>query len=160
MKSDLVLILIFHNRYPLPELSDEDRGTPKEMYYRAAQVGASYQGRANSNICARFYPTCPHNSEQLINIFVNDEVNTNEIDTDRPSNHLQPPKSTARLPFYNNVRPPVTPVKQQQPFKQVQVQPVHPQKIVSRPPAHQQIRTAAPVQQQSHLRQRLVASAA
>ena len=91
------------SRYPLPPLSEEDEGTPKEMYYRAAQLGASYEGRLNNNICARYYSACPHNTDQLINIFVTEDVHTNEIDNEnRPSAHLQPPQFSAHLPFYQS----------------------------------------------------------
>ena len=106
--------------YPLPALSEEDQGTPKELYYRAAQLGVSHQGRPNNQICARVYATCPHNSEQLIEYFISEDVETNEIDLDdnRPVSHLQPPQqqSTARLPFYHH-RPSanVTPVQQWKP---------------------------------------------
>ena len=90
--------------YPLPPLSQEDEGTPKELYYRAAQIGASYQGRASIHVCARFYPTCPHNAKELINIFVTEDVQTNEIDNnDQPSSHLRPPSSPL-LPFYIHPR--------------------------------------------------------
>lgn len=82
-------------------LSEEDEGTPKEIYYRAAQLGTSYQGRASDKVCARFYPACPHNANQLINIFVTDDTQTNSIDSnDEPSAHLQPPQTSVRMPFY------------------------------------------------------------
>ncbi|KZS17480.1 putative Proteasome assembly chaperone 2 [Daphnia magna] len=87
--------------YPLSQLSEEDEDTPKEIYYRAAQLGTSYQGRAGDKVCARFYPACPHNAEQLINIFVTEDTHTNNIDSDNePSAHLQPPQTSVRQPFY------------------------------------------------------------
>ncbi|EFX88816.1 hypothetical protein DAPPUDRAFT_304809 [Daphnia pulex] len=96
--------------YPLSALSEEDEGTPKEMYYRAAQLGTAYEGRPNNRVCARYYSACPHNADQLINIFVTEDVQTNEIDTTdhRPSAHLQPPQSSANLPFYHSQSPAVT----------------------------------------------------
>ena len=149
-------------RYPLPELSEEDEGTPKEMYYRAAQLGASYQGRASSQICARFYPSCPHNAEELINIFVSEDVQTNEIDT-QPANHLQPPSSSAKLPFFIHPRQVVQHqqqkpiVTQQQPRHQQPQQQQRAQPVRSSPIGQQQRPTVAPT---SSLRQRLVAPAA
>ncbi len=124
------------HRYPLPDLSEEDEGTPKEMYYRAAQLGASYQGRASNKICARFYPTCPHNAEQLINIFVSEDVQSNEIDTQTiPANHLHPPSSSpARLPFFVH--------HLQTPQTKLQSKPVQPQQ------QQQQQRLRQPAQQQ------------
>lgn len=166
---------MFH-RYPLPDLSEEDEGTPKEMYYRAAQLGASYQGRASNKICARFYPTCPHNAEQLINIFVSEDVQSNEIDTQTiPANHLHPPSSSpARLPFFvHHLQTPQTklqstkPVQQQQQqqrqrqpaqqqFPQQQQQQRKPIKNI-RPPQIPRPTSATPV---PTLRQRFVASPA
>lgn len=101
-------------------MSEEDEGTPRETYYRAAQLGASYQGRASNKICARFYPTCPHDAEQLINIFVTEDVNTNEIDTEnRIAVHLRPPQTSAHLPFYeaSRLRSPITPAPALKSFK-------------------------------------------
>lgn len=102
--------LFFICRYPLSALSEEDEGTPKEMYYRAAQLGTAYEGRPNNRVCARYYSACPHNADQLINIFVTEDVQTNEIDTTdhRPSAHLQPPQSSANLPFYQSQSTAVT----------------------------------------------------
>lgn len=115
-------------------MSEEDEGTPKEMYYRAAQLGASYQGRGNNKVCARFYPTCPHNAEQLIHIFVTEDVQTNEIDTDnRPAAHLQPPQTSARLPFFQPRQPLQTPIQAQKPI----VKPVH-QQVPAVKTVHQQ----------------------
>lgn len=106
--------------YPLPPLRKEDQGTPKELYYRAAQLGVSHQGRRNNQICARFYATCPHNSEQLIEMFINEDFETNDIDSDnnnRPVSYLQPPQqSTARLPFYQPRQPNISPAQQSEPI--------------------------------------------
>lgn len=137
---DLILFLFIINRYPLPDLSEEDEGTPKEMYYRAAQLGASYQGRASNKICARFYPTCPHNAEQLINIFVSEDVQSNEIDTQTlPANHLHPPSSSpARLPFFVH--------HLQTPHTKLQSKPVQQQQQQQRP--RQQAQQQFPQQQQ------------
>ena len=107
--------------YPLPPLSEEDQGTPKELSYRAAQLGVSPQGRPNNQICARFYASCPHNSEQLIEMFINEDFEINEMDSDdnRPVSHLQPlQQSTARLPFYQQQRrqPNISPAQQSEPI--------------------------------------------
>lgn len=138
-------------------LSEEEEGTPKEMYYRAAQLGASYQGRASNKVCARFYPTCPHNAEELIHIFVSEDIQTNEIDSEnRPANHLQPPQSSARLPFYQIRQPTVTPV---QPLKPAVFRP-SPQ-LANAPKATQQVRRpSAAVPAAPSLRQRFVAAPA
>ncbi len=124
------MILFFNllHRYPLPPLNEEDQGTPKEMYYRAAQLGASNQGRPNNQICARVYATCPHNSEQLIQFFISEDDETNEIDTgnNRPVSHLQPPQqSAARLPFYHLRQPNISPAQQWKP-------------VIIRPAVHKQ----------------------
>lgn len=90
----------------MPPLSQEDEGTPKELYYRAAQIGASYQSRSSSRVCARFYSTCQYNAQELINIFVTEDVQTNEIDDDdQPSSHLKPPNSSVNPPFQFFVHP-------------------------------------------------------
>ncbi|KAI9558858.1 hypothetical protein GHT06_015647 [Daphnia sinensis] len=88
--------------YPLSSLNEEDKDTPKEWYYRAAQLGASHQGRSNSHTCAQFYSTCPYNAQQLIHIFITEDIRTNEIESDhQPAAHLKPPQSNVRLPFYH-----------------------------------------------------------
>lgn len=143
--------------YPLAPLSEEDEGTPKEMYYRAAQLGSSHQGRG-SQVCARFFPTCPHNAEQLIHIFVTEDIQTNEIDSDsRPASHLQPPQTSARLPIFQPRPPAITPI--------------HPSVKPIQRPAHQQVAPVKSAQQPirrpvvvhpntSSLRQRFIASPA
>lgn len=96
----------FIYRYPLAPLSEEDEGTPKEVYFKAAQLGSSYQSQSGSNVCARFYSTCRYDSQQLINIFVTEEVQTNEIvNNGQLAIHLQPPQhyvnnTSTRQPFY------------------------------------------------------------
>ena len=98
-------------------INEEDEGTPKEMYFKAAQLGASYANRAGSNVCARFYPTCRYNSEQLIDIFVTEDVQENEIgeEEQQPAIHLQPPvQQSYRQPFYQK---PVAPFTPGQPIK-------------------------------------------
>lgn len=141
-------------------MNEEDEGTPKEMYYRAAQLGASYQGRANNKVCARFYPTCPHNAEQLIHIFVTEDVQTNEIDTDnRPAAHLQPPQTSARLPFFQPRQPIQTPIQTHKPI----VKPGQQQVSAVKPVQQQQIRrpvVVAPTNVSPQQRQRFVAAPA
>lgn len=95
--------------YPMSPLNEEDKDTPKESYYRAAQIGASQQGRANNLICARFYSTCPHNAEQLIRIFIADD-NANDIETGHRPAIQQRPQTSVRLPFYHQRQPSVSPV--------------------------------------------------
>ncbi|XP_057369466.1 uncharacterized protein LOC130690482 [Daphnia carinata] len=130
--------------YPMSPLNEEDRNTPKESYYRAAQIGASQQGRANNQICARFYSTCPHNAEQLIRIFIADD-NANDIETGHLPFVQQRPQTSARLPFYHQRQPSVSPVARLAHNQQLHVK-----------TAQQQVRrpTEAPV------RQRLVSPAA
>ncbi|XP_057369474.1 uncharacterized protein LOC130690487 [Daphnia carinata] len=110
--------------YPLSSLNEEDKDTPREWYYRAAQLGASHQGRSNIQICAQFFSTCPYNAQQLIHIFITEDIRTNEIESNhQPSAHLKPPQSNVRLPFYHqhqtisNVqqRKPIEPVHEQHP---------------------------------------------
>lgn len=143
-------------------MSEEDEGTPKEIYYRAAQLGASYQGRASNKVavCARFYPTCPHNAEQLIHIFVTEDIQTNEIDTnDQPADHLQPPQSSARLPFYQVRQPAPAVTPSQSPLKQTVIKPVHQQTSAVKA-SHQQARRPVVAVPVTPLRQRFVASPA
>ena len=159
MIRELISFLILILSYPLPPLSEEDQGTPKELYYRAAQLGVSHQARPNNQICARFYATCPHNSEQLIEMFINEDFETNEIDSDinRPVSHLQPPQqSTARLPFYQPRQPNISPAQQ---WKPVIVRPaVHKQQPQTNKPTQEQVRR--PTVSAAPLRQRFVAAPA
>lgn len=131
-------------------ISEEDKDTPKESYYRAAQLGASQQGRTNNYICARFYSTCPHNSEQLIRIFVAED-NTNHIETEhRPVFHPQQPQTSIRLPFYHQRQPAISPVVTRQAHKE------QPRVIKT---TQQQIRPI-PVTPAAPLRKRLIAAPA
>ena len=52
-------------------LSDEDRGSGREVYYRAALLGASSQGRPQA--CSRHFASCPYSAKQMIDIFVDDQ---------------------------------------------------------------------------------------
>ncbi|XP_032783818.2 uncharacterized protein LOC116921578 [Daphnia magna] len=142
--------------YPLPALRDEDKGTPTEAYYRAAHIGASHQGRSSNQMCARFYSTCPHNTEQLIHIFVTEDFETNEVEHDnRPVAHLQPPQTSARLPFYHH-RQPISPAQQWKPAaRPIQAQQLN--KVNTAPGPVRRPVVAAPV---TPLRQRFVAAPA
>jgi hypothetical protein len=52
----------------------------------AARLGTSYQGQVNNQVCARFYSTCPHSAQQMIHMFVTEDILTNETDPDnRPA---------------------------------------------------------------------------
>ncbi|XP_057369467.1 uncharacterized protein LOC130690483 [Daphnia carinata] len=142
--------------YPLPALRDEDKGTPTEAYYRAAHIGASHQGRSSNQICARFYSTCPHNTEQLIHMFVTEDFETNEVEQDnRPVAHLQPPQTSARLPFYHH-RQPISPTQQWKPAtRPIQAQQLN--KVNTTPGPVRRPVASAPV---TPLRQRFVAAPA
>lgn len=88
-------------RYPLTPLNEEDKDTPKEAYHMAAQLGTSYQGQTNNQICARFYSTCPHNAQQMIHRFITEDVQTNETDPDnRPASHSKALQTSHNAPFY------------------------------------------------------------
>ncbi|KAK4010978.1 hypothetical protein OUZ56_020099 [Daphnia magna] len=103
--------------YPLSSLNEEDKDTPKEWYYRAAQLGASHQGRSNNQICAQFYSTCQYNAQQLIHIFITEDIRTNEIESDhQPAAHLKPPQTNVRLPFHHPHQPAISTVQQRKPI--------------------------------------------
>lgn len=97
-------------------MSEEEKGTPKESYHTAAQLGSSQQGWTSNEICARSYSTCPYNAQQLIQIFVSEDIRTNEIESgNRLVVHVQPPQTSASLPFYYLGQPNTTPVQQWKP---------------------------------------------
>ncbi|XP_057369475.1 uncharacterized protein LOC130690488 [Daphnia carinata] len=97
--------------YPLSPISEEDKGTPKESYHMAARLGYSKQGWASNQICARSYSTCPYNAQQLIQIFVSDDVPADENES---NNRLvaQASQTDVRLPFYHPGQPTTVPVQQ------------------------------------------------
>ena len=69
--------------YPLPPLSSAEAGSGRESYLRAAHLGFSAYGR--DNVCARHFPTCQYDSEQLIDFVLDDdEIEANDVEYSRP----------------------------------------------------------------------------
>lgn len=76
----------------------------------AAQLGTSYQSQANNEVCARFYSTCPHNSQQMIHMFITEDFQTNETDpSNRPAVQPKAPQTSNNPPFYYPRQPNMTP---------------------------------------------------
>ena len=70
----------------------------------AAQLGTSYQDKANTEVCARFYPTCPHNAQQMIHMFITEDE-TNNLPTVQPKT----PQTSNNLPKNHPRQPNMTP---------------------------------------------------
>ena len=125
-------------RYPVPALRPNEIGTGRELYHRAALIGASANGR--HNVCQRHFSTCGHTSRQLIDIFLNNEdVEANEIPQGRPIH--TPQVSPVRQPFNLAQRQTTARPQQQRLHPQQRPQP-QPQPQLQRP--SQQFAVRAP----------------
>ncbi|KAI9558859.1 hypothetical protein GHT06_015648 [Daphnia sinensis] len=98
--------------YPPSPINEDDKGTPKESYHTAAQLGYSQQGWASNQICARSYSTCPYNAQQLIAIFVSEDVPADEIESNNNRLVAQASQTNVHLPFYHPGQPTTVPVQQ------------------------------------------------
>jgi len=135
--------------YPLAGLSQNEVGTARGSYHRAALLGQSANGR--HNVCHNYYPKCGYSAGQLVDIFINNQdIDTNEIGQGRPifnPNAAIPQSTPARRPFLpvQQLQRPQT-LQQQRPLQQKQPvqRPSTPNRpLVTRPRVLQQRAPAA-----------------